>query len=436
MPVILDSASITSAGSTKRPEYCPCCQAEIRSPMGERPWCDTCGWNLDIPALPKPHGILQKAHFFLSLRFGQRLYEDLLHGKSLEQKISLAQIIAYGIAGLTHSITLAGIGLGFWLAIFAFPHQRFLGLILGIACLALTFILIAPRFSKISGYPLPREQFPALYHLADQVADALGSPRVDDIRYDIVYNAGFAQAGWKRKRYLILGLPLMACLESQEIIALISHELVHGVNGDPSRAFFIETALQTLDGWYDLLTLEGLSSLFLIPVKLITLPFFALVWLLGNGLAYLLWYDNQRAEYLADLLASQVSGTEAQCGVLRKSNCYETFENCLKAAYLRQKGMEFFTKLKKDVGQASPRVVARIQYIEKQIGCSIYSTHPPAQYRAGLLAAYTVPSGKIILNAEQAETIQRELMPLYAAIQEKIFSWDEQTFRERFHLSW
>ncbi|RPI74688.1 MAG: hypothetical protein EHM45_17760 [Desulfobacteraceae bacterium] len=55
------------------------------------------------------------------------------------------------------------------------------------------------------------------------------------------FNAGFTQAGWKRRKIYYIGLPLWSVLDNHEKIALMAHEVAHKVNGDAARGFLVQT---------------------------------------------------------------------------------------------------------------------------------------------------------------------------------------------------
>ena len=429
--------------SEAKEQTCPQCHSVIPAIAGQRIWCDKCGWNLEVPASPLPRGLLEKLYDSLSKKSSQHLFEQMIRGGSLKASLTPAKLVAFLLAGLVHSVTLAFIILGIWLCLFAFPTVRAFGVLLGLACLVAVWLLLIPSSSKVKAFPLPRERYPALYRIADQIAQALGSPPVDTIMYDVHFNASFGQFGWKRKRRLILGLPLFATLQGQEIVALLGHELAHGVNGDPNRGFFLGTALYSLASWYELIAPQrrwdaetGSATLAFSFFNLIALPLVGLIWLAGYALSHLLWYDSQRAEYLADLLGAQVSGTNAQLATLDKSHLRETFETILKFAYIDRKGQNFFQDLRQRINRVSPREIARIRWIEKLTLARIDVTHPPTAHRVEFLRAHPVSEARVTLSSDDLAQLERELEPLLRAVEKRIFELDEMSFREVFRLSW
>ncbi|WP_309114375.1 hypothetical protein [Saccharothrix sp.] len=62
---------------------------------------------------------------------------------------------------------------------------------------------------------------------------------------DFEFNAGASDHGLRRRRRLVLGLPLWGVLEPQQRVALPAHEMGHFVNGDPTRGIATSPALVT-----------------------------------------------------------------------------------------------------------------------------------------------------------------------------------------------
>lgn len=424
-------------------QQCPKCQAIIPVYRGYKTWCDKCGWNLEIPDVPPYQTLFEKLYRSISQKSSQHLLEEMLKSKSLEITVTPARALAFLIAGCVHSITLAFVVLGIWLCVFAWSTARFLGILLGIFCFALVWLMLLPRPPKAAANSLPREQFPTLYQVTDRIAQALSSPPADEIMYDLKFNAAFGQFGWRRKCLLILGLPLFSILNGPEIVALLSHELAHNVNGDPNRSLFLSSALYSLTTWYQVIHPQnrwhinvGLAAPLMVIVNLISLPIAGLIWLVGYALSHLLWYDVQRAEYLADLLAATVSGTDAQMVVLDKVLLNETFRTTLKFWYIDQKDQDFFADLRRRITQIPSRELERIRQIEKLDKSRIDITHPSTAHRVEFLKANYIPEAKVVLSKGELAQLEQELEPLLQRIQKRILALDELSFRELFGIRW
>jgi Zn-dependent protease with chaperone function len=342
---------------------CPKCHTSLPVYTGYKTWCDQCGWNLDIPAPPDRQSLFEKLYAARSKKSSQRLFEEMMKGRSLKAVFTPSRLLAFLIACCVHAVTLAFIALGVWLCLFALPSQRILGWFLGVACLFMVWLWFLPRPHKNPTNLIQREQAPMLYQVTRRIAEALGKPPIDDIYWNVTYNASFGQYGWRRKRSLILGLPLLSVLNEEELVALLSHELAHSANDDPNRGFLLGTALYSLASWYQLIhpiyrmrtNDRTPTTMHMSTFTSIFLPIAGLIWVVGYVLSQLLWYDIQRAEYLADWLAAQVSGTNAQFAALDKAQLGETFRNTLKFAYLNRRMGTFFADLKRQIAQVPSR---------------------------------------------------------------------------------
>src|SRR5262245_62898187 len=87
--------------------------------------------------------------------------------------------------------------------------------------------------------PRRSKDFPALHAFVNQVAKELGGRPVNKIVVNESYNAAYGVFGWHRVPVLWIGLPLWVALPPQERLAIIGHEIAHGVNGDATRGFIV-----------------------------------------------------------------------------------------------------------------------------------------------------------------------------------------------------
>lgn len=92
------------------------------------------------------------------------------------------------------------------------------------------------RLSPPEGYPLKREDAPALFTLVDELRSKLRSPRFHRILVTDEFNAGVTQVplfgvlGWHRN-YLTIGLPLMKSMTPDQFKAVLAHEFGHLAGG-------------------------------------------------------------------------------------------------------------------------------------------------------------------------------------------------------------
>jgi len=409
---------------------------------GYKTWCDQCGWNLEAPSPTERQSLFEKLYASFGRKMSARLFEEIVNREPLKIGLTPAKVLAFLIAGCVHGVTLAFLVLGFWLFL-AFPSSRFLGVMLGVACLTMTWFLLIPRFAQPTGTLLPKERFPALYHIVNRVAEAVNSPPIDLIHYDMRFNAGFGQFGWKRRQTLILGLPLAMSLSQEEFVALLGHELAHGVSGDPNRNLFLGSAVRSLSSWYTIISpgrrwqfRMGIVAPLMLVINLVSLPIAGLIWLTSYGLINLLWHDMQRAEYLADFLGALVAGTDGCLSLLDKIQLGETFEVTLIFSYLDRKTESLFANLRHRIGQVPEREIERLRRIEQLSEYRANSTHPPTNLRVDFLKAHYIAHPKVALSSNEFEQFEREMEPLLTSVQKWLSNLDDITFRERFKVRW
>ncbi|WP_377153975.1 M48 family metalloprotease [Roseateles sp. UC29_93] len=254
--------------------------------------------------------------------------EDLIATRRLRVRVSGRLALAYLLALLVHG---AGLGAGVAGVMLLAGAWNNLFIPLGGVALVLLCIAARPRLPQAPDHLLSRERFPALHALSDRIAAALGARPVDGIGVCADFNANYRVAGWRRERYVEIGSPLMAILTPAEQVALLAHELSHGVNGDPLRGQFLGHAVDTLAAWGTAarplaigqlgqgMAAGPIVSLVGLPFELLMLTVSELLFAAARGMLWLVMRESQRAEYLADLLAATVAGSAAMRGVLEKT---------------------------------------------------------------------------------------------------------------------
>jgi Zn-dependent protease with chaperone function len=432
-----DAAAITHEPQPDGEQECPRCQAKMPVYTGYITWCENCGWNLHLEEPDPPNNRFEAIYASINRRLSTGLFNKLLKAHSLKPTLTWSKILAYIIAGLVHGLTLVLVVLGIWLTLFSWPYLILTAI--GLGLLGASWLL-APRPARLpkESRIISREDFPALYALVDKVAELLNARHVDAIVVDEEYNAAFGQFGWTRKKVLFIGLPLFSVLESQEKVGVIAHELAHNINGDPTRGFFIGTAVNSLVAWYGIIypdsvtpTAEGYGGLgggCVMPANLILRGLAQPILWLVHALANLLWRDSQRAEYLADALAASVAGTNAQISSLEKFQFRHAFEVATQRAAMYFKTEDLFYELRERVRRAPRRERERINRVAKLPTPDIVTTHPPMAYRIEMLHTHPVASPKVVLTEEEAKQIDKELSALEPEMQEKIVQTYEESF--------
>jgi len=201
------------------------------------------------------------------------------------------------------------------------------------ALLLVIGMISRPRPGKPEKAIAPRGEFPQLYRVVDMVSETLGAPKVDSIILTIEFNASYASTGWRRRRELRLGIPLVEIYDHSEFIALLGHELGHSINNDSTRGFYHGGAIHSLDLWYGLMRPEhilstegGVPGLVVAPFNLVFMGLAQIPKFGAQLMAVLVYRDSQRAEYLADHLASVAAGKSAAISMLHKLQFRSIYE--------------------------------------------------------------------------------------------------------------
>jgi Zn-dependent protease with chaperone function len=192
--------------------------------------------------------------------------------------------------------------------------------IIGLVAVFVTVPLIRSTVSAIracffrirapDGLPLDRDVGRALYHLVEEIRRAIGAPPVDSVTITGGFDARAAvySLPWRlrRRRALVLGLPVLATLSTPELRAVIAHELAHFSGAHDAFAAWV---YRTRRSWAALRV--ALDRRLATPVYV--------YWLIR-------WYVprlhaastevSRRHELVADRLAANVAGSRAAADAL------------------------------------------------------------------------------------------------------------------------
>ena len=408
-------------------QKCPNCGADVPVHTGYVTWCENCKWNLEPKQNDIPNSFYESLTLKLSKRFGEQQFKELAQAPELKPSITPTKVVAVLIALSVHAFTIALLILGVTLIIVTklSASLLFAAIFLGLVW------LMRPRIAKLPTDDLAnREDFPALYKLADQISESLGAKPVDIIVLDNSFNASFGRAGWRRKDVLAIGLPLFEILGPQERVALLAHELGHGVNGDPTRSFVVWWAVYALGQWYSVFpslghrasrTNEIAFGTFIANMIMIPLAQIPRLWL--ELLALLMFRDQQRAEYLADHLAAEAAGTEGELQLLRKLHMSQIAWMTVRRFYLNNLKGNLFEAIKTQVINVPQRELMRIDQVERMDESRIDTSHPPTARRIDLLKARNVREPKIVLNEVDNAAINKEIASIEPERQNKLLSY-------------
>ncbi|HEY3289755.1 MAG TPA: M48 family metalloprotease [Anaerolineae bacterium] len=399
---------------------CPQCGASIPIDPNFTTWCDSCGWNIQPLTPAKPANPFEKLYLTLGIRLGKALKDQLRQTEALRPHLTIERGLAFLLACLTYGLMVMVAGEGIWLIVTGWP--RVMIVIFGLFLIAFAVIL-RPHFAKVPRDIVPRAQAPTLYGLVDRIAQALHAPRLDGIVIDRTYNASYLQAGLMRKRILTVGMPYIAAMKGQELVAIIAHEMAHGVNDDPFRSLVVGGAVNVLFNWYGFLWSTVSSYRREMTIFITLMRIIALIPQAGGyALAHLLWRDCQRAEYLADYLGAQVSGTDAAVAALAKSQLVTVCSLALQHAALNSHRVDgsIFDEMQARVSAVPERELERIHRALKMEQSRLDTTHPPTGFRLDLLELHRCSTAIVTCTESEYQRIYSELQPQQNEIQAQL----------------
>lgn len=359
---------------------------------------------------------------------GARSYKSLLRDVKTDAgsrpRLTLGKIVAFAIALSIHLVTV-GLVVG---GVLLLTSGYLLPMAFGLLFLGLAW-LFRPR-----AVPVPKDpsaDAPHLRRLADEVAAAAGARPADIVIVDANFNASVNEFGWRRRRVLRVGVPLMAVLEPQERVAVLGHEFGHFVNGDPRRGFVVGTAFETLIGWYTVLSPESVEesevlgdeglNLLVLPAKLI-LAVLSIVPLAFARLLYaLIARESQRSEYLADVVAARLAGSRAVVSGFDKFHLELAYMNA-RAAKREADWVEgsFWKELRYRVAHFPESEHRRARVRDRATAARIDASHPPTWSRIEAILERPSMVAQMTLSNARSEQIDEEFQRLLPVIQRDI----------------
>ncbi|KRF43781.1 M48 family metalloprotease [Paenibacillus sp. Soil787] len=284
-----------------------------------------------------------------------------------------------------------------------------------------------PKPNKLPHPPLAREHYPNLYKMTDEISSVLNADKVYGIIIDEKFNASFTQIGWKQKKILRLGLPLLFVLNKDELVALISHEIAHGITGDLNRGLWVGSAINTLSSWFQITNPDKIfdtqyrsGAFFMIFANIILLLVSKILYLLLYLLCHLNWRDSQRAEYLADQFAAKTAGKAAILSLLNKLHLQNLFEfTILKVINTKREG-HFFEDFVEQVLTIPGKELERIKRTELLDNSFLDATHPPTGNRITYINSLDLDQPEHIIKNETYQLIMKEMTKLHGSIEKSI----------------
>jgi heat shock protein HtpX len=347
----------------------------------------------------------------LGRRFGESMLQQVSERQSLRPGFSFSRLAAYVLAAAVHLVSLFFLVSSIYFI--AQWQESIWFAVLGLFLLALSWVT-RPRFGKLdkSEQIVPREELSELYHVVDKLCETAGVRPIDGIIIDQEFNASVRTVGVRGKRILTIGLPLFTILPKDERMALLGHEIGHFANNDVARSIFVGGAIGTLATWYDLLDvqhvdeIEGIfgiiSGFFMKGLALIPYVLFMLI-------IHLSWHDSQRAEYFADLVGAELSGTKSSISLMEKIQFDQIFYHVVRKAAVTNSSSSLLDHFRKKVEELPSKEFRRLKRVSELELSKLNYTHPPNAYRIQFLNSQNFYSSRISLTVEQNKKIDKEL---------------------------
>ena len=405
---------------TTRP--CPACGAPLDSATTFPSWCPHCDWNLvsGTVALDVERQVRKYARF-------ERRAEDMLQsaaGAAAETEKPRSSGWVFAIAAFVHLLTLLVAMTGV-VTVVVWPTV--LGGIAAAALAGLAFV-VRPRFGTMPvGIKLEPEAFPHLAELVHRICTATGAPPFDAVFVSTETNASTSTVGWRRARVLVIGYPLWNMLEPDERIALLAHEVAHGVNGDTRRSFVVASALRTLLAWRRAmwsnwtLQLAGPVAVVVVAIRvLVKAPLRALAGVLYAAEIRLTLRANRHGEYLADVVAVELAGRQPVLRLLDKTYLGAITEDYLTRLAMWQPNLDLWLAQREFLGRLPPTEWERLRRLDRRTPELPSSTHPKTHRRLSFVERLAGPASTapiIDLTDQDAAALGAELRPVAAAVQ-------------------
>ncbi|MFN7220085.1 MAG: M48 family metalloprotease [Burkholderiales bacterium] len=331
--------------------------------------------------------------------------------------VKLAYVVATLIYSSSVAMGVAGI------ALVAMSGGKIIYLLGGGLCL-LVAALSLPRFARAPEKIVSREDYPGIYALTDRVAETLETEPVSGVGVSAEFNANYRIAGWKGQRYVEIGAALAAVLSVEEFVALVAHEMSHGANGDPLRGRYLGGALNTVVRWGGVIrptTVTGLGegmpygpivSILGIPFAIVALLLSEAIFLVAKGFYLLVLRQSQRAEYLADVLASKIAGAHAMSSQLEKLYLFDVVDTAIQRHALTNAEAPIQDALREAVRSLPDSKLDSLRAESRAQGWRVDSTHPPTAMRTDVIKACGNVEPAMILSEEERRGIAIELTRL------------------------
>jgi Zn-dependent protease with chaperone function len=401
--------------SVKPPHTCPNCANVIEAADNFPVWCVQCEWGLgddETSSAGSVRGRLDRR----SARMVETLYEEV-SGKEIHRPgWDLARVVSYLLALAVHAFTVSLL----LVAALLMWKARNLFTILIMLVLVLTAFAIGPRLGRIpkkNGDVRFREDSPALFGLLDRIGAEMDARPVDAVVVSPTFNAAYGVVGLRRRRVLEIGLPLWDTLSGQQRVALIAHELAHGVNGDSRHGLIVGTSLSSLSRLHSAVLPGGGDARVNYLIDLIARAIQGVAaWLIGlifRLQKMITLRAGQRAEYLADRLAARVASPAAVQGMLDTLLTREDSHITVVRRQALPRTVAFWDDHRQGIATLPELERERRRRMAARRRLRVDESHPPTHLRIGALNGRPDGEPRIRLESAEQDRIQVELGPDY-----------------------
>ncbi|GIH08126.1 hypothetical protein Rhe02_61930 [Rhizocola hellebori] len=398
------------------PAVCPTCHIALVAEYGRVPWCERCEHNLDHFTGRRFDRWAEAIGFDLN----RRLFHEIAAEELKRPGMTSPLLVLLAISAVLMTVLVAVIGVAVYLVVAGAWPLKALGLIL----LAVAWLL-RPRLGRLKPIrelydEITRADAPALHAFLDRAAEAVGAKTPEHIFVGPQWNASAAVVGIRRRKVMMIGVPLWIAARPQERVFLIAHELAHFINRDVRRGLLTMPACTMFgsmadlvrpddsawNGWDDGTVIGGLTRL----GQLISRPFMmALAHLLRTAdiaIQVVAARQGQRAEYYADSVAAGLAGSRA-------ASLFDLFHDELPPVIgSRARGGHGFDGWRTAVEEARAERaerMARLRQLTVREEASPFRHHPPTGLRHRMLALAPHQDPRIVLTDSEALLIDAEL---------------------------
>jgi hypothetical protein len=291
-----------------------------------------------------------------------------------------------------------------------------------VAVVGLLFLwVVRPRRQRPvrRGRLLARTEAPALYALADRVADGVGARRVDQIRVTGEIEVFHYTAGLYGRPGLIIGLPVWSVLTPDQRVALLAVLLAGDVDGSTRQHGLVGLALDSLAAWHGGLVLGARYAIGVpVPRVVATLPA-----ALMHVLQRLSAGSNQHGTYWADAKAAELASSTAVAEMFDRLVLMRPLSHALRRAARRGERHPEWLGECAEVFAMAEEERERRRRLSVHAGVDLYTANPPAGLRRRMVLSRPAVVASMVPSAAEFEQIDAELRSEWEHVRRAVASW-------------